>query len=230
MRSFLWKQLTDRKFRRARIWSNTELARFAPLYRGSVVNVSGWRDQDKEGRLYREYFSGCSEYAISNYRSEACGFQGDLENEFFLDLEEPLPMDMAGGFDVVFNHTTLEHVFEVRRAFANLCALSRDTVITVTPFLQQQHEAFGDFWRFTPLTLRRMIRAEGLHPVYMSWNDDANCSVYVFSIASRHPDRWERIAGHPANRLAQVDETFIGCGAVTNSWLFRLRKRFFGAP
>lgn len=64
----------DRKFRIPRIWSNRELKKFAKLFRGTVVNVSGWKDNDKEGANYREYFINASEYWITNYKSEARGF------------------------------------------------------------------------------------------------------------------------------------------------------------
>ena len=34
-------------------------------------NVSGWRDEDKTGGHYRDYFSAATSYAISNYRGES---------------------------------------------------------------------------------------------------------------------------------------------------------------
>jgi len=38
----------DNKFQVPRIWSNAELRKFAHLFSGSIVNVSGWIDKDKE--------------------------------------------------------------------------------------------------------------------------------------------------------------------------------------
>ena len=215
---------TDRVFRMARIWSNGELGRFAHLYNGSVANISGWRDQDKEGSVYKAYFRNCTEYYISNYSSSACGFQGDLENEFYLDLEEVLPDRLYRRFDTVFNHTTLEHVFEVRRAVANLCAMCSDSLILITPFLQQEHESYGDFWRFTPLALCRLLKTEGVTPIYMSWNDKPNCSIYVFTIASRKPECWSVIRNDPGNMLEKAGEAFIGTQAICNSWAYKVRR------
>ena len=94
----------DKKFRVPRVWSNRELEKFGHLFSGKGVNVSGWKDIDKEGKKYRDYFSNISEYWITNYKSEARGFQGNQENEIFLDLEEDLDESMHGKFDVVFNH------------------------------------------------------------------------------------------------------------------------------
>src|SRR5687767_4129918 len=47
----------DRKFRAARIWSNQELKTITPHCKGAVINVSAWKDEDKEGAHYKDYFS-----------------------------------------------------------------------------------------------------------------------------------------------------------------------------
>ena len=90
----------DRKFRLPRVWSNRELKKFAHLFEGDVVNVSGWQDKDKEGDEYRNYFTKKRSYTITNYKTEARGFQGRV-GEIFLDLEQDLPEDLKGKFDVV---------------------------------------------------------------------------------------------------------------------------------
>ena len=159
------------------------------MFRGAVVNVSGWRDEDKEGARYREYFAGCESYAITNYKAEARGMQG-AEGEIFLDLEAPLADGLKGKFDVVFNHTVLEHVYDFRTAFANLCRMSRDAVIVVVPWLQPYHGDYGDYWRFSPSAVRRMYEDEGLTPLYVSFNDQWLSSVYVFALGSRQPEKW----------------------------------------
>ena len=174
--------------RLARQWSNAELRRIAGWFPGDVVNVSGWRDEDKEGAHYADYFTQKTSYAITNYKSEARGLQGD---EQFLDLEAPLPASLAGKFDVVFNHTVLEHVYEFQAAFSNLCAMSRDLVIVVLPWLQPYHGDYGDYWRFSPLATRKMFEANGLTPLRIAFNEDAFASVYVFAVGSRHPERWQ---------------------------------------
>ncbi len=210
----------DRKFRLPRIWSNQELRKFAKLFEGDVANVSGWKDQDKEGSYYREYFSQASSYTITNYVSEARGFQGE-EGEIFLDLTQPLPADLNEKFDVVFNHTVLEHVYDVRTAFFNLCQMSRDVVIVVVPFLQQMHGEYGDFWRFTPSTIKRMFEEQGLTTQYLSFNSHQNASVYVFCIATKNPEKWKQSIPH---HYTVVDETmandgfdnWIGCHAIQN--------------
>ena len=178
---------------RPRNWSNRELEKFAPFLDGRVLNVSGWRDEDKEGRHYRDYFSRAKDYSISNYRGErgATGSQGEL----LLDLEGVIPGELANQFQVAFNHTVLEHVFDIHAAIKNICALSSDIVILVTPLLQHVHceaGSYGDYWRPTPMCLQKILASHGFQTVYQSANDNRWYVVYVFTVAmkepARHPD------------------------------------------
>lgn len=219
--------IMDKKFRRPRAWSNRELRRVCPVFTGKIVNVSGWRDADKEGGRYRDYFSNAEEYWITNYESNARGFQGDLEGEIFLDLTRPLRDELVGKFDVVFNHTVLEHIFDVNMAFANLCRMTKDVAIIVVPFMQEEHGDYGDFWRFTPQALDRLFSLNGMTTLYLSYNEDRNASTYVFGVASKHPNRWPQIASMPSNKInyTQDGSAKPGVGIIRNSFLHRLRKR-----
>jgi hypothetical protein len=221
----------DRKFRIARVWSNRKLRRVGSLFSGEVVNVSAGEDVDKEGGGYREYFPKCSSYSITNHAPGSYrGFQGK-PGEIELDLTAELPTELAGRFDVVFNHTTLEHVFDVRRAFANLCEMTRDIVIVVVPFAQVQHETedFGDFWRFTPTCLRALADENGLTTVYETVNRDVQAATYLLSIASRHPERWAQ-AFPPANPIMNAadwigNSKYVGMRAVVRHLRDRFRPR-----
>ena len=146
----------DRVFRLPRVWSNRELLKFAKLFKGDVANISGWTDEDKEGAYYKDYFSNVSSYSITNYIEEARGFQGK-ENEVFLDLTAELPNELINKFDVVFNQTVLEHIYEVNLAVKNLCSMTKDIAIVVVPFLQEMHANYGDYWRFTPLAMKNLF-------------------------------------------------------------------------
>ncbi len=196
----------DRKSRLARLWSNQELGKLAHHFSGDIVNVSGWKDEDKEGRFYADYFSQKSSYTITNYLSDARGFQGQ-DNEIFLDLTKDLDEGLVGKFDVVYNHTVLEHVFEVDKAFENLCLLSKDTVILVVPFLQPMHADYGDFWRFTPTCLQKLFAKNNMEVLYSSFNDPVNASVYVFCIASKNPEKWRSVL--PSNVTKGGDVNFL---------------------
>jgi len=200
--------LPERRFRLARRWSNRELRRLAPAFGGHVVNVSGWNDEDKEGGTYRSYFSAASRYTLTNHAGER-GF-GGRDGERLLDLSQPPPQDLERSFDVVFNHTTLEHIFEARQAFANLCRLSRDVVIVVVPFAQQQHEtaSFGDYWRFTPSCLRQLYAENGLGVVYEAESPDADAASYLLFVGARQPELWRPRL--PAAAPIQVAGAWIG--------------------
>ena len=207
----------DKKFRVPRVWSNRELEKFGHLFSGKGVNVSGWKDIDKEGKKYRDYFSNISEYWITNYKSEARGFQGDQENEIFLDLEEDLDESMYSKFDVVFNHTVLEHIFDVNKAFENLCKLSNDIVIVVVPFLQEQHAEYGDYWRFTPLAVEKLFQKNNMDMIYINYNDASDDSIYIFAIGTNNKDKWNKIQTESTNQIKVINKFMLGTKVIKNS-------------
>jgi len=182
----------DRKFRLPRIWSNKELRKFAHLFTGDIINVSAWKDIDKEGNFYKDYFINKKTYTITNYDSDKRGLQG-IDGEIYLDLEKDLPKNMYNKYDVVFNHTTLEHIYNFKKAFQNLCLLSKDIVIVIVPFLQEMHSSYGDYWRFTPLSLQNLFYENGFEILYLSFNSHRNASIYIFTIASKNPKNWINI-------------------------------------
>ena len=221
----------DKKFRKARNWSNNQLKIFAPLFEGDVVNVSGWQDLDKQGDSYKSYFKNCKNYWITNYKSEARGFQGDLENEYYLDLEAR-SNKINRTFDCVFNHTVLEHVFEVQTAFQNLCSLSEDIVILVVPFLQEQHADYGDYWRFTPMAIERLFKKNKMQLLYLNYNDEHSASIYLFAIASKKFDNWRRITETSGNKVSKIDSIRVGTKIIKNNLgykIFYRLKKFFSS-
>lgn len=182
----------DRRYRLARSWSNRQLASIAPVFAGDVVNVSAWDDRDKEGRQYKDYFINAGSYSYTNYTGYR-GFQG-ISGEYLLDLTGDIPKDLARKFDVAFNHTTLEHIFDIRKAFANLCELSKDVVIVIVPFAQVQHESedWKDYWRFTPTCLRRLFEENGLTVVYEAESPHKHSAIYLLFVGARNPEDWIR--------------------------------------
>ena len=174
----------------ARRCSNRELRKVSHLFGGDIVNVSGWRDSDKEGWHYRDYFPKATTYTVTNFGGER-GLQRQ-EGEIFLDLEKALPDSLRGKFDVVFNHTTLEHVFDCQLAFKNLSEMSRDILITVVPFCQNQHElpSFKDYWRFTPSALRTLYNKQGMTVIYEASNQNIGSASYLFFVGSRKPKQY----------------------------------------
>lgn len=217
----------DRKFRVPRVWSNKELEKFAKLFVGGGCNVSGWIDTDKEGKKYKEYFTNIREYFITNYKSEARGFQGNQQNEIFLDLEQDLNQEMLNRFDVVFNHTVLEHIFDVNKAFENLCKMSKDIVIVVVPFLQEQHAEYGDYWRFTPLAVQKLFVKNSMDLIYINYNDAKKDSIYIFAIGSKNKDKWKNIENHKDNKLDKISTFMLGTKIIRNGFFDKLKNKFF---
>lgn len=178
--------MVDKKFRAARVWSNQCLEKYASMFQGDIVNVSAWIDTDKNGRFYKEYFTNADNYYITNYTGYR-GVSGNT-NEIFLNLEENLSEELVGRFDVVFNHTTLEHIFNVEKAFKNLCKMAREAVIIVVPFIQVQHtsESYKDFWRFTPFCIEQLFENSGFTLTICEFDNSFNTSVYLFCIGIRN--------------------------------------------
>lgn len=218
----------DRIHRVPRVWSNRELSKFGALFAGDVVNVSAWKDEDKEGRTYRRYFPNARSYTITNFDADKRGYQG-LPGELFLDLEKPLPARLVDAFDVVFNHTTLEHVYHFQTAFKNLCRMSRDIVILVVPFVQQMHAHYGDFWRFSPEAVNRLFLDQGLSVGYLSFNTQRRTSVYVFAIGTKLPHQW--VAQFPFTvayvdpQFTYLNEPYAGRNVIPPSLFTRLRAK-----
>lgn len=175
-----------------RVWSNIELKKIAKHFGGDILNVSGWEDKDKQGGYYKDYFPKAKSYTVSNYTPT---HSDNPITEIILDLEAPLPKKLEGKYDAVLSHTNLEHIFDIFTAFANHCKLSRDIVIVIVPFIQQQHETeeFKDYWRPTPSALRELFKRNGFTTIYEAFNDEPNTVNYLFFVGSRNPKKWEKI-------------------------------------
>ena len=186
------KQINVASF--CRRWSNGELENIGYLFGGSVVNVSAWTDEDKEGRTYRKYFPNAKSYALTNYG----GYRGKSgEEEIRLDLEKELPKELVNKFDVVFNHTTLEHIFDFWTAFKNLCLMTKDILILVVPWKQELHcaenEGYLDYWRFSEDALKRLCRENEFGILKLVKNKPVEKETYLFLVASKNVDLWKNI-------------------------------------
>jgi hypothetical protein len=85
--------------------------------------------------------------------------------------------------------------------------------------LQQQHgPEYGDYWRFTPLAIKKLMEANQLHLQYISANDGANDSVYITALGSRELETPFRLV--EGNQLAGIDSNFIGTKII--------RRKVFG--
>ncbi len=179
-----------------RHFSNVMLKKFGKYFSGDMINVSGWDDRDREGKKYQDYFPHKKSYVVSNASTYTKGL-GSMNTshtkELEIDLNYPIRDDLQKKFDVVFNHTTLEHVVNFEQAFSNLCELSRDAVIIVVPTLQQIHfsKGYGDYWRPTPLTIATLFYRYGFTPLVVTTNDQAFAAVYIFAIGVRDPKKYE---------------------------------------
>lgn len=175
-----------RKFRKARIWSNECLRKYADNFGGDICNVSGANDDDKEGHKYHDYFKNATSYTITNYSGHR-GYTGK-NGEIFLDLEGNLPSELEKSFDVIFNHTVLEHIYNIERAFSNISAMAKDAVIIVVPWMQEVHisDSYKDYWRFSPYAMEALFIKNGFRMIVCDYNNNFDTAVYLFCIGIRN--------------------------------------------
>lgn len=171
-----------------RYWSNDRLREIGSALRGcsSMINVSGWRDGDKEGGRYRDYFPSMGTYSVSNHPGDSAkGVQQGTD--LSLDLDSDLAPHLVGSYDVVLNHTVLEHVPRPWFAIDVMAQMARKAVITVVPFKQPLHYSpgnFGDFYRFTPMAMRSSFERAGMHVVHESASAGVD-TIYLLHVAVR---------------------------------------------
>lgn len=178
-----------------RTWSNREIRRVGERITGDVVHVSAWRDEDKEGGTYRHYFPNASRYVTTNVG----GARGEGIDNLHLDLSAPIEDDLRQAFDLVFNHTTLEHVFDVQIALDNLFDMSRDEVLLVVPFMQVEHweaPAYGDYWRLSEHALRQSCANHEFEVLTLTSNHNPVWPIYYclharrIAISAQQHHRW----------------------------------------
>lgn len=176
----------EKEFRRALLWRNKELRKVvSKIPFESVINVSGWDDEDGEGRKYISYFPTAKTYWVSNIEGQK-GLSGSIDYKIRINLEEKIVGSHYRSWDLVFCHTTLEHIFHVETAFKNLCNLSKSMVVLVVPYSAPWHEVnadWGDYWRFTPLSIKRLFEANGFGITHISVSPGG--IKYIFAVAGR---------------------------------------------
>ena len=180
-----------------RAWSNEQLrtvAQFVPPG-ARIINVAGWEDKDKEGSFYRNYFPSPALYHVSNYPGDQKR-GANVHSDLLIDLGKPIDPTLVGKYDVVFNHTVLEHVKRPWFAFEQLCALSTDLVISVVPWKQKLHfepGAFGDYFRISPLAMRMLHEENGLKVIYEAYTPLPALDVYLIHVGTKNPSRYEHL-------------------------------------
>jgi len=155
------------------------------------INVSGYLDSDKENNFYVNYFR-INNYVISIYDNDKS--YSNRESAIIIDLDGSAIKENATHFqkyDLVFSHTVLEHVKNPFLAFSNLEYLlaPNGVLISVVPFIYKFHFSdgdFGDYWRYTPHSLKLLHEKTGLYINLMEVGPSNGYEKYIITVASRH--------------------------------------------
>lgn len=187
-------RILNKDFIQPRTFTNAMLKHYAPVFTGDIINVSGWKDEDQNGAYYKDYFSNATSYSLSN-AGESCKGMGSRDDEFKIDLSIPINNNLKNKYDVVFNHTTLEHIYEVKTAFKNLCDMSRDVVVLIVPVLQQIHfnEGYGDYNRLTTMGVVKSFEENGFETIVLQTNEQQFAPIYCLAIAVRGNSKYKQI-------------------------------------
>ena len=86
--------------------------------------------------------------------------------ERIVDLNEPLPADLEGAFDLVIDTGTCEHCFNVARAFANACGAlcAGGVLVHAAPLNRVNH----GFWGFSPTVYPDFFEENGFELLAMT--------------------------------------------------------------
>lgn len=175
-----------------RYWSNDELNAVINKFGDykTVINVSGWKDSDKEGHNYKDYFKKNTKYAISNFPDDNHkGISSGSDVKINLTLE--LPIELINQFDIALNHTVLEHIEYPEFAFNQISKLTTDLIITVIPWSQSLHFSagqFGDYYRISPFLMRKWHENNGFKILYESYSPPYAPETYLFYVGSKKPN------------------------------------------
>ncbi len=202
---------------RPRNASNAVLREICPLFQGHVVNVSGFMDEDKEGGHYKDYFPNAASYTITNYAGSAEVGDG-APGSIYFDLVGPAMTEMDKRFDTAICHTVLEHIQDIPAAFANLSFITKETLIIVVPFVQDEHYSpgiFGDYWRYTPLGLKELYAQHGFEMKYLYANDTPWYPVYLTAVGVRPGVEIEGLPPSPWTEESRIArDTFVFEGSA----------------
>jgi hypothetical protein len=175
-----------------RSWSNERLkfiSKSLPEF-NNALNCSGHLDLDKQGSYYQSYFK-VEKYTISSFENDST--YSNPKKLFLLNLDEDcekVSEEHYQNYDLIFNHTVLEHVMNPYQAFANFENLlaPNGILICVVPFIYKFHFSngdFGDYWRFTPHTMELLHKQFNLSVKFLEVGPHNSYEKYIISVATR---------------------------------------------
>ena len=132
-----------------RRWTDTQVAKIAHGFRGSVLEIgNGRQDLGEEAYSLRHLFDQAVEFVRS-----------DVNPTFGHEVVDVTSMEFEDRFDLIICLYVLEHVYDVHSAAARLHRALRPggRLVLAVPHVYPYHDEPIDFWRFTEHSLRRLL-------------------------------------------------------------------------
>ncbi len=138
-------------------WAREQQTPLAPLPTGVGVTLSHQPELAAAGCLDdRSFFRllGCE-------RVESADVSNWEGADHLFDLNLPVPPELAGRFDTVFEAGTLQHVFDLPQVFANLHALLRAGGRMIHGMAPSNNHVDHGFYMFSPTLFHDFYTANG---------------------------------------------------------------------
>ncbi|MBI9077610.1 MAG: methyltransferase domain-containing protein [Desulfatibacillum sp.] len=132
------------------------------------------------------------------------------------DMNTPIPETLANSYDLVFEHGTLEHIFDIKTAFENIIRMVKvgGTIFHLAPLDLVNH----GFYNFSPTLYYDIYRVNGFMPVtfFMAespekWWKDPNFHYkkMEFNVGRIKPTARKKY--YPMLACVAVKERDLGC-------------------
>ena len=82
-----------------------------------------------------------------------------------------------------------------------------------------------DYWRFTPLTIKKLFKKNRFEILYLSYNDFSFSSIYLFAVASKNPKKWHKFKKIQGNKTNKIEP--IGTKVIKNYFIYYFISFFY---
>jgi SAM-dependent methyltransferase len=136
---------------------------------------------------------------------------GGIQYDYVCELDhQSFPVE-SGRFDLVYCHSVLEHIFDIKQFLVNVKRVlkSGGRIYINVPFVYYEHEVPHDYCRYTRFGLHRHIIDSGMEVLSIEPSSNAFEGASSFLLMSLKHDLKMRGMSHDANQDYSMLEKII---------------------